>query len=296
MQWERMSIDEYARLETAYGGKLERVDGVWWKECRPFFYRPLFPFAAFDPGRASAPALARLCGYQHPVRNGGPANSHVNYFLCDTLGYSLDALSRNRRKKIRRALKQARVERISDFDVFVEQGYRVYLSFYERTRYAWRKDRVRKESFVAWAESVFAFPKLMILGVFSGEGLAAIDIAFRVEDLVIDAAFMSSSEHLHLKPSDLASHFLREETSRISGARYIFSGTYGTKPGIDRHMLDQGCKVLTLPARCKLMPGLGLLLRAAGPRLERRVKGFSRAELEALVGRDRLLSSAPSLG
>ena len=44
MHWESLTVDEFAEYRREEGMKLVKLDGIWWAEVRPFFFRPLFPF------------------------------------------------------------------------------------------------------------------------------------------------------------------------------------------------------------------------------------------------------------
>ena len=57
-----MSMAEYAALEARFGTKVVEQDGLYWRQVKPFFYRPLFAVGALAAlllrrarrGRASA--------------------------------------------------------------------------------------------------------------------------------------------------------------------------------------------------------------------------------------------------
>ena len=60
--WERMSADEFAAVELALGGKVVKSGDVWWRQVRPFFYRPLLPYRELRPGTLRYPLRFRMGG------------------------------------------------------------------------------------------------------------------------------------------------------------------------------------------------------------------------------------------
>jgi hypothetical protein len=56
-------------------------------------------------------------------------------------------LTQTSRRHIRRAAEKYEVKRIVDPDEFVAQGHSVYCSFYGRTKYAYKNDRIDLKRF-----------------------------------------------------------------------------------------------------------------------------------------------------
>jgi len=133
--WESMSADEHGFMQLAFGAKAFKRGGVWWRQVRPFFYRPLHPYRELPPETLAFPFGALIGGAQHVVPEEAKANSHLNLLLFEDLrDYSLERLTKNKRYQIRRATITFSVSRITDVDQFIAEAYPVYLSFYERTK------------------------------------------------------------------------------------------------------------------------------------------------------------------
>lgn len=292
-----MTVDEYADLELALGSRLHQVQGIWWKEIRPCFFRPLFPLAMLDPQTAVPPWRAMLGGYQHPVPVGAPSNSQANYIVFDDLqNYSFGALSRNRKKKIHKAQTHFHVQPIPDKETFIEQAYPVYLSFQERTGYGWKRERTEKEHFAHWASILYRFPKLAILGTYDRDRLAAVEVAYRVEDTVLDATSFAHSEYLSLDVGDLVIHHLRESLAAQTDIRCIFLGTYGEKQSLDAFKINIGGKVTALPAYYRLNPAMKLLMKLVGRKTYRRLQGCTVQHLRQSLTEQQVLADLPVPG
>lgn len=280
MYWERMSIDEYAMYEKGQGEKLVRVDGVWWREVRPFFYRPLFPFQRFAPGKVKSPLPSFLFGYQYPVIEGAPANSHLNLMVFDDIhNYSLGTLKHKQRNEIKRGLKHFSIKRIVEYDEFVDRGYKAYVSFFQRTNYTWKKDRVYRNAFIKWANHLFRFPKIVIHGAYRGDELSAVNLSYLVEEVIIDAAFFSTTEGLKMGSSDATWHVIRENAAATSDARYIYEGSLSGNKGLDDSKILRGCSILCKLAYCSVYAIFLFLLKTVFKKAHARLRGMDEQQV-----------------
>lgn len=254
MTWEPMTIDEYATFQRATGAKVVKVDGTWWTEARPFFYRPLFPFAEVVPQLRKYPLQSAIGGVLHAVPAQAESNSQLTLFVYDDLKeYSLEQFSAKQRWVIKKAMEHFEARRVTDFDSFVEEASRIYASFYDRTKYFYRKERTDKERFAAWAKPYFEQNKVVITGAYRNGRLAAVDISYRVQEVIIDDVFFSDSESQPLRVTDFLVHVLRDSVSR-SGASILFRGFPTGKDSLDGSKVRRGCRVLKLPAYCRINP------------------------------------------
>ena len=280
--WQPMTLDEYAEHERNNGATLEKVEGVWWKAIRPFFYRPLFPYAKLDPGTVKPPAKSVFGGYQHAVTRLDGANSYLNLFqFQDIHAYSIESAGKTLRKHIRKAAGSLCVREISDLDHFIADAYPVYLEFYARTGYRWRKDRTQQESFAEYSRRLFSFPKVLVWGVYAGERLVGVNLSYVVQDVVFDASMFATSEALKMGASDLLWHVLRERASTIPGINYIFEGMPTGHAGVDRSKILRGCHVSALPAYYRLNPLVHCVVKRLGKQALFKIKGKNDDEIQS---------------
>ena len=105
MHWEPMSIEQFAKYRREEGMELVKIDGIWWAEVRPCFFRPLFPFCEIKPWSKRYPTKSVLGGFLHLVPPSVKAESCSNFHVYDHLkDYSLETLSGKRRKTTREAM------------------------------------------------------------------------------------------------------------------------------------------------------------------------------------------------
>jgi hypothetical protein len=254
MIWDPMTIDEFASYKQDDGMKLVKIDGVWWAEVRPFFFRPLCPFHEIAPWSKMYPPTSLLGGVLHLVPPHVETKSCINFHVYDDLkNYSLDIVSANRRKQIRRGIKNFTDRPITDLEEFVATAYDIYKIFYQRTNYWYKNNRTRREEFYAWAEKLYDYPKIEKTGIYLDNKLSAIVTSFQVEDIIFGDNLFSDNASLGLSVIDYIMHRFRE-SSASTDARYFFSGLPTGKETLDSSKLMRGCKLLRLPAYCKINP------------------------------------------
>jgi hypothetical protein len=247
-------MDEFARYRSEEGMKLVKVAGVWWAEVRPCFFRPLFPFREIKPWSRMYPLKSVFGGFLHAVPPSVKTSTFLNFHVYDNLpGYSLDLLSSNRRRLTRRAMERFQARPITDFEDFVESGYEIYKIFYCRTNYWYKKERNCKEEFRAWALNLFAFPKINKTGFYMDDKLVAIETSFRVEDIIFADNLFSDDIGLKSNVVDFVQHKLREAAAGTD-AKYLFLGLPTGKKSLDSSKLEKGCKIIRMPAYCKINP------------------------------------------
>ncbi len=243
-----MSMDEYAEVQRTLGERIVRTGEVWWRRVRPRFYRPLAPWR---PHRASeiVPPCRCLGGYQYVVANGYPSNSTMNFLILDRIhDYRLDNLQHERRRVISRASERFEIHPLGDGKTLKNEGYEAYRSFYNRTRYSYRDDRVREANFAKWADTVLAVPKGLRLGAYADGRLVAVSIAYWVEQVLVYSTFFSKTDALQKGVNELMFHRLREIVAGIPQIAEVFVRSYQGGNGMDRYYLLRGCKLVRRPA------------------------------------------------
>lgn len=247
-----MSLAEYASLQQLLGEKVVLRGGLPWQQVRPFFYRPLLPVEALDPRQVSPPS-GWPGGFQHVVNRPAEANSAMSFIMLDDLArYSLADLGHKRRHMITYAARRFSVRRLMEAEELKAQGYRAYLSFYERTGYQYRSDRKNEASFRAWVDTLFRQPKTVLLGAFAPEGLVAVSASFWVNRTLVYASLFCETSAMQKNVGELMFHELRVLAGRQPGIEEIFVRRYQGGNSLDRYYLLRGCKLVQKPARLEI--------------------------------------------
>lgn len=269
-----MNLAEYARAMRAEGAKVAGHGDSWWRQVRPFFWRPLLPFAAI-PRAERVPSLsARLGGYQHVVPSGARSNSVMQFLIFrDAKAYDLAALKSARRWEVRRAAKMFSVRPVTDLTEFLSPAHRVFVSFYERTRYGYLTDRLAPSRFAAWAKTLLSAPGTSIYGAYAGRDLVAVNVTRVVDDTLIYSSFFARWEAMQQHVSSLMLHAVRTAAAERGDVERVFAGMRksGAAQSIDRFYLLRGCAIETRPALLHLNPLIGWLTRLLPPDLSQKL-------------------------
>jgi hypothetical protein len=139
------------------------------------------------------------------------------------------------------------VSHITNAAEFAEPAYPVYCSFYHRTHYGFRSDRVRKEAFRDWVRTLFQFPEVVVLAASTPTEMVAFSICFLVDDVIIGKSLVTSDKALDMAASDALYHACRM-AARESSATLIYEGLMNQNPGLNKFKVDRGARILALPS------------------------------------------------
>lgn len=257
---------EYADIQTALGARVAHVGGLHWVRGRGCFWRPLLRHQAYPAPRVTPP-FSWASGHQYAVTNERDANSVMEFVVLDSPeSYALEGLSKKRRRLISIAAKQMEVRPIRDLRELQEKGFEAYVSFYQRTGYRYLSNRRREAHFRRWADTVMREPRLLILGGYGAAGLAAVSISYWVEETLIYATYFCHSDAMKQGMGELMFHTLRQIAAGMSGLRQILVRGYQGGNSMDQYYLLRGAKVLRVPAKLRLNPVIGGVLKCCLPK------------------------------
>ncbi len=269
-------LENYAASELSVGQKVVSIQGLWWRQVRPCFFRPLLPFREYAPESVRAPASSFLGGIQHLVPAACRANSTMSFLMFeDSDRYVLEHLDYNRKRQVRLAGRRFVVRPLASPDELADNGHSAYLSFYKRTGYSVLPQRRTAAGFRAWAQSVFAFQPVLAFGAYEHNELAAVCIARAVEDTMFYATFFARSDALKHHISDLMLHTVRQAAARTSGIRQVFCGMHERGQGTEGFYLLRGATRVTRPAWLRINPAASCLLRYFLPSSYLKMRGES---------------------
>jgi hypothetical protein len=261
-----MTPAEYAAMERDLGAKVVDCDGVFWRQVRPFFYRPILPTQGFPGSQISRP-FGWPNGFQFVLADKSAANSQLNFIMLDGLrDYSGEQLGRRRKQLVRAASQIFQVRPLRNLNEFKEQGFRAYRSFYNRTGYAHRADRKDERTFHEWAEKVFSNPKVILLGGYGAEGLVGVSRSYLVGGTLVYATLFCETEALKKNIGELMLHELRMLAAGDVRIAEIYVRNYQAGNSLDQYYLLRGGKLVSKPARLVLRAGVGAALKLLVPR------------------------------
>lgn len=264
--FQQMSVEEYAQLQSILGMPLVKQGDVYWRRVRPFFYRPLLSFQSYNLDMKSI-TFGKFRGFQYAVNDTAHANSTLNFLVVNPVNdYSLAKVSHNRRRLIKEAMKSFTIEEVVNQNIIKEQGHKVYLSFFERTQYQYKHQRLRESFFHQWVEGIFNSHKSLVLGGFDQQTLVAVSISFWLGDTILYSSFFSETNAHKQGVGELMFHRLREIAAQTPNVQEILVRPYQGGNGMDEYYLKRGCQIVRKPACLVLNPMTHLLLRSLLPK------------------------------
>ncbi len=263
----QMSLGEYAESQSRLGVKIICKNGLYWRRIRPFFYRPVLPVTAIPEEKILPPPIPWPSGYQYAIVSPARSNSSMNFLmLTDLSSYSFDELGQKRRYIITRAAKQFEVRPIASAHELKEHGHSVYLSFFQRTGYFYKSDRIRKAVFDQWVDDIFANSKTILIGGYDQGRLVAFSTWYWVECTLVYTTLVSETEAMRKNLGDLMFHEVRTLAGRQRGLDEIFLRNYQGGNSIDQYHLIRGGQLIRKPARLCVPTSLLTVMRRLAPK------------------------------
>lgn len=272
--WSTTSLADFASFQQLMGIKVRCVNGTYWTEVRPGFYRPLLLWEPLSPGSFDVPLPARLGGFQYALVPGHSGNSHLNWFIYDQpRSYTVADLAKNPRRQLRIGLANFVIREVTDSQQFAAEAWPVYQSFHQRTRYRTGSHRREHRVFAAWANGLFQIPGLLILGGYREDRLGGVSLSLRIKDTIYYASVFCDDESLRLSLYDVFWHTLRESAAAATNVKQMFMGMYVYNPGLDKFKALRGAKLVRQPAQLEINPLARAVVRTAWPSNYRRLIG-----------------------
>jgi len=282
-----MTAEQLVEADSRVESHFHFWKGVWWREVKPFFYHPALPMARIVPDQATPKPWLALGGYYHLVPDGALANgSVVVNQITDPASYDLEKTPRSdKRRQIRRGLGLFRIACITRLDQILDDGYRIYLDWENRTSDV-RVKRSNPAVFRRWISRTVSHPYKLILGAYLENRLVAYLVAHAVDGVAELTKPFSDSSANHLTPmSTLVYAYIRicGQNPQILQACH---GLRGLRTSLERYKAHLGFRHVSYPALICLRPGVRQLVRWRLPNEYRRLMGQyatePTAELEAL--------------
>ena len=124
----------FAAMRVEEGARVVERNGRFWGETASGFYQPIHQIATFHGSEIHRPTW-RCWGYRAALapEDVQAANGSIPVSLMkDVQGFNEGMLDRNRTRDLRRCRREVEIRRIFDPDIFIREGYPVYVSARER--------------------------------------------------------------------------------------------------------------------------------------------------------------------
>ncbi len=270
-------IDSYVASLQQDGQSLIFSQDIWWRQVRPFFFRPLLGFLSCGEAKVAPCWQARLGGFQYPVDVDSAKNSRLGFLVFRCPGdYTLDSLRGSRRWEVRNAAKRFELRAFGSAEEFAELAHPVYRDFQTRTHYGYRSDRRQYEHFMTWSRQMWQSGGSNIWGAFEGDQLEGVGVFRLAQGTLFYSSFFGRTTGIKNHVAGFMLHRIREAAARYPGISRIVVGSPKLDQAsrtVDQFYLSRGCDIEWVPARLELNPITRRLLRLAKPGLIAQLEG-----------------------
>jgi len=257
---ESLTIKELVAQDSSVEDSFHFHEGVWWRRIRLFFYQPAFFFQPIEPKSSSPLKQKALIGYHHVVPDTFESNSYFKMLIHRNVEeYSIDMLSRETKKNLKRADKYLNIKEIIDIKDLLNDGYETYVSFRKRTN--WGYDKSNYRIFSQWITKAFALKKRVFLGVYFNDKLIAYCDPYTVEGMAYIGVIISHSEYLIYRPNDLMLNTFLAICKNSPDVTTANIGPASLKPSLDQFKMKYGFETVKYPTYVWLNPFVKPLLK-----------------------------------
>jgi hypothetical protein len=261
VQLHNMTVEQIVQAETKVESEFHFASGVWWRKVKPFFYVPADMMMRISPAAAVPKPWLALGGYYHLVPYGEGTNGAVVANEISNLeDYSLDSVKKKKKTRIQRALATLRIQRVTDLQDLLNDGYRIYRDWDSRTPDV-RVRRSDSERFKEWITLSLAHPHLVILGAYCEDRLIAFLMARAAGGTANIEKSFSLSEFNHQSPMTALTYAYVKICANSPGVHRAWSGLRSMKESLEQYKAELGFQHVSYPAFIHLRPPIRPLVR-----------------------------------
>ncbi|MCK4626689.1 MAG: hypothetical protein KAV00_15350 [Phycisphaerae bacterium] len=263
------------------------ANGVWWYQVKPGLCWMVECFRPLDPAQVSLPFRKAFLGYQHVVANEAAADSHLCINSIRNLSnYGSGSLSKNRRKVIRRGIKNCQFEIFESHNVDLLSGCHVAWNDLT-TRTGWRH-AVNKDTFTETWQMASECPGVSIIigrDKQSGEVVGFLSTKI-IGDTAHGDTIACRTDKLDSNFNDAIIYAFLINAGRIPGVTKVNYAIQSHVKALERFKAGMGFEAYPYPARTHLRWGIGSALRLFFPDKYNRMTGRFDRKKESTSGDD----------
>jgi hypothetical protein len=268
-----VSVEDRVVADRKMGERFHFFNGVWWHRVKPFFYLPASFLLPLKPHESPPSPWMALGGYYHVVPDGSLSNgSIVTDEVSDPGKFQLEMLkqSKNGPRKVReieKGLSVLAIRPVVNLDDLLNDGYRVFRDWEQRTVALWSKD-IRTASFRRWADRVFNHPYDLLLGAYFEDRLVAFAL-MKATDGVANLANTfgdrSIYKTLRISPTTVLNYAYINICGQSAGIQKAINGLRSNKDSLEQYKIELGYRHVCYPAFICLRSPVRPLVRLLMP-------------------------------
>jgi len=250
-----VNVEDRVVADRKMGERFHFFNGVWWRRVKPFFYLPASFLLPLRPHESPPSPWIALGGYYHVVPDGTLSNgSIVTNEVSDPGKFQLEMLkqSKNGPRKVardREGLSVLAIRRVVNLDDLLNDGYRVFRDWEQRTVALWSKD-IQTASFRRWADRVFHHPYDLLLGAYFKDRLVAFAL-MKATDGVANLANTygdhSIYKTLRISPTTVLNYAYIKICGQSAGIHKAINGLRSNKDSLEHYKTELGIATSAIP-------------------------------------------------
>lgn len=262
-----MTGKEYVEQQIAVGYDIHFNDGVWWIKVAPFFCMPVNPLQVIDCCEAKPKMHKSFLGYSYIVSDKQFANKYSSKLILNHEGlknFTMESLTRERRKKVRKGLKLTEIKKIETIETVIDDMKEIWISTHLRTGYGKPREYYAKH-YKKWRASIikqFNVTKKERWGAFYNGSLIAFMNIIQIDDTIIIDNSASHTDHLDKCPNDALYFSILDHCKNLQDCEKVISGEWSNDaPSLNAFKQSYGFEKVDLPLYAKYNPLLRLAKR-----------------------------------
>lgn len=272
---------ERAKQISTTGRKVVECEGVYFHEVRSGFF---WPIDLLRPRERVIRKVPGTLGHKMVVADPALGNGHLNIMAAfDVMEFSLDSLAKDRRKGVRRGLKQVEVRVIENSAQLVREGaHEIDTSFRSRTQWG---NAVSKEEFAARLGRLMSDPGMVWFGGYVDGKLAGYISISVVNSNATMGTIASHSDYLSQRVNDVLVYEMCRLSAESGCVDKLAFGLHCAKETLNAFKESMLFKRRDLPAYTHVRWPIGWGLRLLRPSAYRRLLGSAPGEQDVAHGR-----------
>jgi Acetyltransferase (GNAT) family len=272
----------FAAMRVEEGARVVERNGRFWGETFRGFYQPIHQIATFRTSEIGRPT-PRCWGYRAALapEDVQAANGSIPVSLMDDVrGFNEGMLDRNRARDLRRCRREVEIRRIFDPDIFILDGYPVYVS--ARIRVTSEGAHVASGGTMNESEYRTAMAKrapdprrLLVAGFVDGK-LAGYLESYAVAGVLYGRDLFVATEHMG---TGIGTGLYLETIQFGVRTRAVNQICLGpvllSRPGITAFKRTLGFSTVAVPARIAIPAPIGAFIKWRRPAVHYRLTGQS---------------------
>ena len=255
-----MTKEEYINAKKKAGIKLHENNGIWWETTRFGYCKPALSYEPVEHGQSRPAFLKSLFGYNHRVYDLNKSVGTWSPFVMNQpqiSEWSLENLkSGNRKRRIKKGIKNNTVELIKDISHFKEDFSRILKSTAIRNGHGFPPDYydMDKED---WWNNILKVANYTEFWCSFFEGKMSAYVCLHVMgDVVVYDGVKSDTDMLHSCPIDAINYAILTKMSSIKEIKEIWYGGKSTRKTLDSFKESYGFEAKEIQYTIRFFGGL----------------------------------------